>query len=64
MAQIIAEMRETHRQERKTLADKIIEGVLAMNRKDNKSGRVCDSEHDDGDREQDFRWAAFPTRRA
>ena len=62
MAQIIAEMRETHRQEHKTLADKIIEGVLEMNRKDNKSGAVCDSEHDDGDREQDFRWAALPTR--
>ena len=64
MAQIMAEMRETHRQENKTLAEKVVEGILVMNQKDDKSGAVCDSEHDDGDREQGFWWAALPTRRA
>ena len=51
ITQIMAKMRETRRQENKTLADKIVEGILTMNLKD----------HQDG---QDFWWAARPTGRA
>ena len=60
----MAEVRETHRQENKTLAEKIVDEILVMNQKDNKSGAVCNPEHDDGDRRADFWWAALPTRRA
>ena len=53
VAQIMAEMRETQRQENKTLAEKVVEGILVMNQKDNKPSQ------DPG-----FWWAALPARRA
>ena len=56
MTQIMAEMRETRRQENKTLAEKIVEGILNMSQKDK---QVCKTDTD-----EDFWWAARPTGRA
>ena len=65
VAQIMAEMRETQKQENKTLAEKVVERILVMNQKDNKPDQNHTApERDDSDRNSGFWWAALPTRRA
>ena len=55
VAQIMAEMRETQRQESKTLAEKIVDGILTMNLESDQNNKL--------NSKQDFWWAARPAGR-
>ena len=64
VAQVMAEMRETQRQDNQTMAEKVIDGILKMNRTGKQDSEFGQEVRDQPNQKSGFWWAAQPSWRA